>query len=56
MLLNRIAERDHQSVSSLAEKLILEALSRREDMVLSAIAETRDVPTAKRVKHDEIWK
>lgn len=54
-LLNRMAEHDHQSVSSLAEELILEALDRREDVFLSAIAKTRDVPTAKRVKQDDIW-
>ena len=44
------------SVSSLTKELILEALERREDMALSAIAELRDKPKVKKVKHDDAWK
>jgi hypothetical protein len=42
-------------VTSLAKELILEALERREDMNLSALAKVRDVKKAKRVKHDDAW-
>lgn len=55
-LLSHLAEHEHKSVSSLAKELIIEALERREDMVLSAIAEIRDVKNAKRIKHDDAWK
>lgn len=41
-LLSYIAQQEHKSVSGLAKELILEALDRREDMFLSAIAESRD--------------
>lgn len=55
-LLASLAEQEHKSVSSLAKELLLEALERREDMTLSAIAKLRDTPKAKRVKHDDAWK
>jgi hypothetical protein len=55
-LLAQLANQEHKSVSSLAKELILEALERREDMVLSAIAEIRDRERAKKVKHDDVWK
>ena len=51
-----LAHQEHKSVSSLAKELILEALERREDMVLSAIAEIRDTDNAKKIKHDDAWK
>ena len=40
-LLAHLAKQEHKSVSSLAKELVLEALERREDMVLSAIAKSR---------------
>lgn len=46
---------EHKSLSNLAKELILEALDRREDKVLSAIAEHRDTTKAKRIKHDDVW-
>jgi len=55
-LLSYLAKQEHKSVSSFAKELILEALERREDRVLSAIAERRDVENAKTVKHDDVWK
>lgn len=55
-LLADLARQEHKSLSSLAKELIMEALDRREDRVLSAIAEVRDTPKAKRVKHDDVWK
>ena len=35
---------------------MIEALERREDMVLSDIAKARDVVKAKKVKHTDAWK
>lgn len=55
-LLTNLANEAEMSVSSFAKTLILEALERREDVVLSAIAQVRDVETAKRVKHRNAWK
>ncbi len=55
-LLASLARHEHKSISSLAKELVLEALERREDMSLSAIAELRDILKAKRVKHDDAWK
>lgn len=51
-----LAKQEHKSVSGLAKELILEALERREDMVLSAIAEARDKKGARKVKHVDAWK
>ncbi len=51
-----LARQEHRSVSGIAKELILEALERREDMFLSAIAESRDTPGAKRVRHADAWK
>ena len=55
-LIASLAKQEHVSTSNLAKQLILEALERREDKMLSAIAETRDTKNAKRVKHDHAWK
>lgn len=54
-LLTSLAKHENKSVSSFAKELVLEALERREDMALSALAEIRDIPKAKRVKHDDAW-
>lgn len=55
-LLEQQAKLEHKSVASIAKELILEALERREDMALSAIAEIRDSKKAKRIKHKDAWK
>jgi hypothetical protein len=55
-ILADLAEQENISIASVAKELILEALERREDKVLSALAETRDTKTAKRIKHDDAWK
>ncbi len=55
-LITSLAKQERKSISNLAKELILEALDRREDMVLSAIAEARDTAQAKRVKHADVWK
>ncbi|MCF7799606.1 hypothetical protein K9M16_01245 [Candidatus Babeliales bacterium] len=51
-----LAKQENKSISSLAKELILEALERREDMLLSSLAESRDIKKAKRVKHEDAWK
>lgn len=56
MLLSSLAKQEHKSLSSLTKELVLEALDRREDRFLSAIAETRDVKGAKMIKHNDAWK
>lgn len=55
-ILNQFAKREHKSISRLAKELILEALERREDQELSSITDVRDVPKAKRIKHNDAWK
>lgn len=55
-ILSRLAHQEHKSISSMAKELVLEALERREDMALSAIAEIRDKAKAKRIKHNDAWK
>lgn len=55
-LLASLAEQEHKSVSSIAKALILEALERREDIALSAIAKIRDTKKAKKISHRDAWK
>ncbi|MBN9412311.1 MAG: hypothetical protein J0H12_00080 [Candidatus Paracaedimonas acanthamoebae] len=54
-LISDLAHQEHKSVSSFAKELILEALERREDMNLSALAEIRDQAASKKVKHEDVW-
>lgn len=55
-ILNTLAKHEHKSVSAIAKELILEALDRREDIVLSSIATARDTNNQKRITHsDDIW-
>ena len=55
-LLSELALQENKSVSGLTKELVLEALERREDMFLSAIAEVRDRVISKKVKHNDAWK
>ncbi len=55
-MLALLAKQEEKSVSRLAKELILEALERREDKLLSALADERDTDQAKRVKHQDVWK
>jgi hypothetical protein len=55
-ILANVADHEHKSISSLAKELILEALERREDAALSAIAKIRDKSKVKRIKHTNAWK
>lgn len=54
-LLASLARQENKSVSALAKELVIEALERREDMALSAIANLRDKAQQKLVSHDEAW-
>ena len=54
--LSSLAKQEHKSMSRLTKELVLEALKRREDKALSMIADIRDIPKAKRLKHDNVWK
>lgn len=55
-ILAELAKQNHQSTSAMAKELILEALERREDLALSAIAKKRDSSSKKRIKHKDVWK
>jgi len=55
-LLAQLAQQEHKSLSSFAKELILEALDRREDIVLSAIAKIRDIEQVTKVAHEDAWK
>ena len=55
-ILSSLAKQEHKSLSGLTKELVLEALERREDRVLSAIAEAREHKASKTVKHDDAWK
>lgn len=55
-ILAHLAAQEHKSVGGFARELIEDALERHEDMELSKLAEIRDLPGAKRIKHDDAWK
>jgi len=55
-MLTKLAQKENKSVASLTKELIFEAIERREDMALSAIAEHRDSLKSKKVKHEDAWK
>jgi predicted DNA-binding protein len=55
-ILMELAKKNHRSVSAIAKELILEALERREDIALSVLAEKRDSPRRKKIRHQDAWK
>lgn len=55
-VLIHLAQHEHKSISGLAKELILEALDRREDRILSNIAKERDTKKSKTIEHDDAWK
>lgn len=55
-MLGSMAKADQKSVSGLVKELTLEALERREDYMLSRLAERRDKITVHTVSHDVAWK
>lgn len=56
VVLLSLAKQEHKSLSGLTKELVLEALDRREDRVLSALAETRERKAVGTIKHDDAWK
>ncbi len=55
-MLGSMAKADRKSVSGLVKELTLEALERREDYLLSRLAERRDKSILHTVSHDDVWK
>ena len=59
-ILTELAKKQHKSIAGLAKELILEALDRREDMILSSIADERveeaEKKSQKTVSHEKAWK
>lgn len=50
-----LAKKERKSVSFLIRELVLEALERREDMGLSALADVRLTEPKKSVSHEDAW-
>lgn len=55
-LLGGMAQQAHQSTSSLAKALILEALEHREDVALATLAELRSIENRAIVQHSDAWR
>jgi len=55
LLLASLAEQENKSLSHLAKDLLLDALERREDVALSAIAKLRDKPAEPTIEHKDAW-
>jgi predicted DNA-binding protein len=59
-MLTLLAKKKHKSISTLARELILDALERHEDMVLSAVGDERveefQKKLQKTVSHEKAWK
>lgn len=54
--LTQLARRDHMPRASKARDLMRMAMEIEEDMALTRLAESRDVPGADYIPHDEFWK
>jgi len=54
--LSLLAENEHKSISKLIKELVIEALEKREDIYLSAIAERRESNHQAIVSHEDAWK
>ena len=55
-LLGNMAEKEHQSVASIAKALMLEAVEHREDLALSTVAAIRMQESRATVNHSDAWK
>jgi hypothetical protein len=55
-ILSLLAKQEVTSVSHIARDLIIEALERREDTILSKLSDDRDTPGTKKVSHRDAWK
>lgn len=54
--LGEIAESQDKSLSVVAQELIVEALDRHEDLLLSDIAMKREQKAKRTMPHDKAWK
>lgn len=54
--LTEIAENEDKSLSVVAQELIVEALDRHEDLLLSGIATKREKESKRTISHDKAWK
>jgi hypothetical protein len=54
--LSEIARNEDKSLSVVAQELIIEALDRHEDMLLSDIAMKREHTSKRTTSHDKAWK
>lgn len=55
-MLTEIAKKEDKSLSIIAQELIIEALDRHEDLLLSGIAMKREQKCKRTVSHDKAWK
>jgi hypothetical protein len=55
-MLAEIARNEDKSLSVVAQELIVEALDRHEDMLLSGLAMKRELKSRKTFSHDKAWK
>ena len=55
-MLTDIAKSEDKSLSVVAQELIVEALERHEDMLLSSLAMKRERTSKRTVSHDKAWK
>lgn len=55
-MLTEIAAHEDKSLSTVAQELIVEALDRHEDMLLSGLAMKREQKSKKTIPHDKAWK
>ncbi|MBI2982366.1 MAG: hypothetical protein HYY44_08810 [Deltaproteobacteria bacterium] len=54
--LTEIATREDKSLSVVAQELIVEALDRHEDLLLSGLAMKRESQSKRTVTHDRAWR
>jgi hypothetical protein len=54
--LTEIAANEDKSLSVVAQELIVEALDRHEDLLLSGIAMRREQTSKRTISHDKAWK
>ncbi len=55
-LMSSIAHQESKSLSRVAKELLIEALDRREDLLLSHLAEERDSEDLETISHEDAWK
>ncbi|MFH1830087.1 MAG: hypothetical protein ABH871_04855 [Pseudomonadota bacterium] len=54
--LTELAKNEDKSLSVVAQELIVDALERHEDLLLSGIAMKRENESKRTVSHDKAWK